>query len=285
MKTRVLTPRESAIQAVGRMVVDFRKWMIPETKLLSRWKTQKYAYAAAEGSMVDDIDQMIDSVRKKSIDLPIVVMAVRQISAPPELSQIIGVPQEIRTVIESDPLKRRVFLRTEPRTYHVQFVFLSNDTDSATSFTSQFCSYVRMLNKRRILVDYFLSPDLIDKWHLTIFENSLYPDSLQLDEKNLVAGMVDFDLGGLVPRVTRGLPPLYPDEFGEGSGVGGDANNPDHPHYQDNPSSGGGDGESTGWHMVVEADLFKDRKKPTFNRLKADPETGVKTSEDIVNKD
>lgn len=277
MTTRVLSPRECVSQAMGNFILDFRTWLIPETKLLTRWKTQKYAYAVAEGKLVDDLPSMLDSLRKKAIDFPILVYAVRQISAPPELSQVLGTHHEIKTVIPSDPLKRRVLLRTEPRVYHVQFLFLSNDVDSANAFTSQFCSYIRLMEKRRFEVNYFLSPDLRDKWHLTILDNSIYPDTADLEDKNIVAGLLDFDLSGLVPRVTKGLPQLYPDDFGDGSGIGGDATNPNHPNY--------GDGDNQqGWGIVIEADLFKDRDLPTFKRLYADEVTGERSSA-TINKD
>jgi len=269
--TRVLTPRECVQQALAKFVLDFRRWLIAETKLLSRWKTQKVAYAVAEGKLINDFNKMLDSYRKQSSGVPMLLLAVQEIAAPPDLSQIIGIPYEIKTVIETDPLKRRVKLRTEPRVYHVQFVFLANDVDSANAFTSQFCNYVRLMEKRRIMVNYFLSPDVRQEWHLTIFDNSLYPDKADIDESNLCAGLVDFEFAGLTPRVTAGLPPLYEDEFTDtdGSGSGGtDGGNGN--------GSGGTDGNGSGgaWTVTVEGDLFKDRNEPTFTRITADPQTG-----------
>ena len=260
MSTRVLTPRECVQQAIAKMILDFRRWLIPETKLLSRWKTQRFPYAVAEGRLINDFDKMVDSYRKKENDVPMLIIAVQQIATPPDLSQVIGTPNEIKTVIAHDPLKRKIVMRTEPRSYHVQFVFLANDPDSANAFTSQFCSYVRLMEKRRIMVNYFLSPDLRDEWCLTMFDNSLYPDKADIEETNLVAGLLDFDLSGLTPRVLSGLDPLYGDEFTEG-----------------------GNGGSTGWQVVIEADLNKDRdaNEDEFTRLYADPVTGERTEAQI----
>lgn len=275
MSKRVLTPRECVEQAIAKMIMDFRTWIVPETKLLSRWKTQRFAYAVAEGRLINDFNAMLDSYRKKEKEVPMLLVAVQQIGAPPDLSQVVGIPYELKVVIPTDPLKRQVLLRTEPRMYHVQFVFLANDPDSANAFTSQFCSYIKLMEKRRITANYFLSPDLRQEWHLTIFDNSLYPDKADLDENNLVAGLLDFELAGLTPRVVAGLPPLYEDEFTEtdnGGGTGGDGNN------------GGGTGEvPKGWEVVVEGDLNKDRDAHAeqFTRVLADPVTGERTEQQI----
>jgi len=274
MSTRVLTPRECAQQALAKLIMDFRLWMQAETKLLSRWKSQRFAYAVAEGRLINDFNAMVDSYRKKENDVPMLLIAIQQVASPPDLSQVVGIPFELNCTIPTDPLKRKVHLRTEPRTYHVQFVFLANDPDSANAFTSQFCSYVRLMEKRRITANYFLSPDVRQEYHLTIFDNSLYPDKADLDESNLVAGLVEFDIAGLVPRVVAGLPPLYPDDFPnpddpEGGGTG--------------PGNGGNDPDKTpeAWGVVVEADMDKDRPGPEFTRLKADPITGERTEEKV----
>jgi hypothetical protein len=267
MSTRVLTPRECAQQAIAKLILDFRLWMQAETKLLSRWKSQRFAYAVAEGRLVNDFNAMVDSYRKKENDVPMLLIAVQQVAAPPDLSQVIGIPFELKFTIPTDPLKRKVHLRTEPRSYHVQFVFLANDPDSANAFTSQFCSYVRLMEKRRIMANYFLSPDVRQEYHLTIFDNSLYPDKADLDESNLVAGLVEFDLAGLVPRVVAGLPPLYGDEFSDVDDPNGPGN--------------GSDKTPEAWNVVVEADMNKDEPGPEFTRLKADPITGERTEEQV----
>lgn len=268
--SRILSPRECVQQALGRFILDFRRWMVAETKLLNKWKSQRVAYSVAEGRLVNDFNAMLDSYRKKTQELPMLLIAVQQIASPPDLSQIIGIPFDVKTVIKSDPLKRNVTLRTEPRAYHVQFVFLANDPDSASSFTSQFCSYVRLMEKRRIPVNYFLSPDVRDEWDITIYDNSLYPDKADLDESNLVAGLVEFDFAGLTPRVTSGLPPLYPDEFPPEDE---NAGNPVKPIDPDNPH-----GE---WQVVVEADLFKGRDSDSYTKAEADPQTGERSHNDV----
>ncbi|MCU4320670.1 hypothetical protein KTH44_16255 [Acinetobacter bereziniae] len=262
MTIRVLTPRECVQQAIGKFILDFRRWLVPETKLLSRWKTQHIAYTVAEGRMVNDFNTMLESYRKKNAELPMLLLSVQQIASPPELSQVVGTPFEVKTVIKHDPLKRRITLRSEPRTYHVQFVFLANDPDSANGFTSQFCNYIRLMEKRRIKVNYFLSPDLRDEWDITIFDNSLYPDKADIEEPNIVAGLLDFEFSGLTPRVMSGLPPLYEDEF-----TNPEVTDPKNPYNE--------------WSVVIEADLFKDRPAPTFVRVNANVITGEITEQNI----
>lgn len=259
---RVLSPRECVSQTLAQFILDFRRWFSPETKILSKWKYQQVAYAVAEGRLVNDFPKQLDSYRKKDGALPILIIAVQNIVAPPDLSQIIGTPFEVKHVFKSDPQKRRVTMRTEPRAYHVQFVFVSNDPDSASAFTSQFCSYVRLMEKRRLMVNYFVSPEIRDAQPITIFDNSLYPDRVDLEETNLTAGLVEFDFAGLLPVVTSGLPPLYVDEF--------------------TPED---EKTSEQFAIVIEADLFKDRQgEKTFIRVNADPVTGERT-EQVVDKE
>lgn len=272
MTVKVLSPKECVEQAIAKLILDFRRWMVPETRILSRWRTQTIAYAVAEGRLSNDFPGMVDSYRKKQQNVPILIISVQQISAPPDLSQVIGTPYDVKGVLKIDPLKRRITMRTEPRSFHVQFVFLANEPDSAHSFTNQFCSYVRLMEKRRIPVNFFLSPDLRDEYAFTIFDNTLYPDSAEIDQGNLVAGLVEFDISGLIPRVTSGLPPLYDDEFTHENGGG-------------SPGSGHGDhsgaGNNSQFKVVVEADLFKGRDDDTFIRVNADIDTLERTEQEI----
>ncbi|MCO8088186.1 hypothetical protein [Acinetobacter indicus] len=271
---RVLSPRESAAQAIGKFIVDFRHWLVPETRLLSRWKSQQHAYYVAEGRMVDDAPALIDSLRKAEAAVPMLVFAMKQVTAPPDLSQVIGMPFEKRVIIPTDPEKRQVIMRTEPRTYHVQLMFLTNDSDSAHAFASQFCSYIRLIEKRRIHVEYHLSPGITQPWHLTILDNSIYPDEITIEEANLKGALVDFDFSGLVPRVLKGLPPLYPEEFGPGSNLGGDTNNPNIPNRPgENPNGELG--------IVVQVDTHADLSGRRFVRGSIDPETRIITEEYI----
>jgi hypothetical protein len=118
------------------------------------------------------------------------------------------------------------------------------------------------MEKRRIKANYFVSPEIRDEWDLTIFDNTLYPDRADLEETNVTAGLVEFDLAGLVPQVKSGLPPLYVDEF--------------------TPED---EKTSEQFSLVIQADLFKDREgEKTFIRIDADPATGERT-EQVVDKD
>lgn len=288
--TRILTPRECVKESIGHFVLDFRRWLTPDTMLLGKWKSQAFAYSVAEGKMINDFNKMLNAYRKKSSELPMLILAVKQVAAPPDVSQLIGVPYEINTVIKADPLKRHVKLRTEPATYHVQFVFISNDPDSANSFTTQFCSYIRLMEKRRIYARFFLEPNLRDNWHLTILDNSIFPDSVDLEEDNLHAGLLDFEFVGLVPRILAGMPPLYESEFTDGYGgqADGTGGNGEGWGNGGSGSGSGGSGGGTGngntevppaWDVVVEGELFKDRDAPDFVRVKVDMQTGERTDE------
>ncbi|OTG87899.1 hypothetical protein [Acinetobacter sp. ANC 3813] len=284
MNTRILTPRECVKEAIADFLLDFRKWITPDTKSLSRWKSQTFAYAVAEGRLIDQFEKMLDSYRKKSNELPILIIAVKEISAPPDVSQLMGVPYELDTVIKADPLQRRVKLRTEPAAYHVQFAFVVNDPDSATSLTTQFCSYIRLMEKRRVYVSYFLAPDFRHKWPLTILDNSIFPDSVDIEQGNLTVGLLDFDFYGVTPRILAGMPPLYGDEFTDGRGTQADGT----VGGGNNGGGGGGNGggnngdeEPQGWDVVIQGDMFKERPEDTYTHVEVDLNTGEKTDEII----
>lgn len=251
------TSRESVMTALCKMVLDFQKWMIAETKAMNHWKQDPIPTAIVEGRMIDDVQSMIDSYRKMGSEkavLPKLLMAVQRIKEAPDYSQIIGVPYEINARIPSDPKKRSLKLRAIPRSYRVQYAFLVNDPDSAQSFADQFASYIQLMEKRRIKVEYEFMLDLKDEWHLTIFDNSIYPDTASVEETNLTVGLLDFTMSGLLPQVTAGLP-----QYGE---------------PEDKPVD-------PAWHVVVEADMYPDRDNP-YLRQKADEETGERSFEFIT---
>ena len=250
------TSRESVMTSLCKMVLDFQAWMIPETKAMNLWKKDPIPTAIVEGRMIDDVQSMIDSYRKAGSEkavLPKLLLAVQRIKEAPDYSQIIGVPFEINARIPNDPKKRSIKLRAIPRSYRVQYAFLVNDPDSAQSFADQFASYIQLMEKRRIKVEYEFLSDLKDEWHLTIFDNSIFPDSASIDETNMTVGLLDFTMSGLLPQVTEGLP-----EYGE---------------PEDKPVE-------PAWHVVVEADMYPDRENP-YLRQKADKDTGEHSFEYI----
>ena len=251
-----MTSRESVMNALCLMVLDFQKWMVAETKAMQHWKQQETPTVIAEGRMVDDVDSMINSYRKLGAEnafLPRLLLCVQRIKEAPDYSQIIGVPFELDAVIPTDPQKRKVKIRALPRSYRVQYAFLVNDPDSAQSFTDQFSSYIQLHEKRRIDVSYEFASDIKDKWHLTIFDNSIYPDSASVAEENITIGLLDFTMSGLLPQVIEGLP-----KYGE----------PD-----DLPVK-------PAWDVVVEVDMYPDVDNPHL-RQKADPDTGERSIEFI----
>ncbi|AWL27131.1 hypothetical protein DJ533_00155 (plasmid) [Acinetobacter defluvii] len=248
------TSRESVMNALCLMVLDFQKWMVAETKAMHHWKNQSTPTAIVEGRMIDDVQAQLDSYRKlgeKSATLPRLLLSVQRIKEAPDVSQIIGVPFEINAVIPTDPQRRKVAIRAIPRSYRVQYAFVVNDPDSAQSFTDQFTSYIQLLEKRRIEIEYDLAFDTRDKWHLTIFDNSIFPDSASVEESNITIGLLDFTMSGLLPLVVEGMP-----TYGQ-------------PDDKEVPPA---------FHVVVEADMYPDTDDPHL-RQKADIKTGERSQE------
>lgn len=242
--------REFVKTALCNVILDFQKWMMPDTAALEAWKNDPLPIVVVEGRMIDDIQSMVDSYRKTgTARLPRLFMAVQRIKEKPDASSLHAVPYDLKTRISTDPQKRNITIRALARAFRVQIAFLVNDPDSASSITDQFSNYFELQEKRRFPVIYQFSEDVSDSWPLTILDNSLFPDSASVEETNLTIGIFDFICQGLLPQVTAGLDPNQP----------------------------------AAWSVVVEADMFKDRPSPYFTRLKADKYTGVRTSE-IVTK-
>lgn len=252
MTTQPLTSREQVAHGIGRFLVRFQKWIAPETELMRNWQNMPKPYVVVKGSMQMDLANMLDEMRQHKIPLPIASISLLEISAPPDLSQVIGVPWDIDTVFKEDPQRRKVKVRTEPRTYHVQIVFFANDPDSASSFANQFSSYIKLQEVRRFEVPYKVAEDVILKeWMMTIFDNNIYPDKADLEEKNIFASTVEFDISGLIPQVTHG--------YGFYTAIDRDV-----------------PGDT--WGVVTEADFYKDRENSHFVRVNADPETKERTT-------
>lgn len=246
MTTRIRSSREFVKTALCHVILDFQKWIEADTAALEEWKADPTPTVVVEGRMVDDINSQLEAYRKSGkARLPRLFLAVQRIKEKPDASYLHTIPYELNTRIPTDPQKRNIKLRAIARAFRIQFAFLVNDPDSASSFTDQFSSYIELAEKRRFPVTYEFAPGVKDDWHLTILDNSIYPDSAGIDEQNLTIGLLDFTAQGLLPQITAGLKPNEPKP----------------------------------WHVVVESDQFKARNEPQFVRLKADEETGERTEE------
>lgn len=243
--TRIRSSREHVKTALCLFILDFQKWLHADTASLEAWKADPTPTVVVEGRMVDDINGQLESYRKSgNARLPRLFLAVQRIKEKPDASYLPTIPYDLKTRIPTDPQKRNIKLRALARAFRVQFAFLVNDPDSASSFTDQFSSYIELAEKRRFPVTYEFAPDVKDDWHLTILDNSIYPDSASVEDQTLTIGLLDFTAQGLLPQITAGLDPNI-----------------------------------EAWHLVVESDQYKQRNQDKFVRLKADPSTGERTEE------
>lgn len=241
--------REFVKTALCNVILDFQKWMMPDTAALQAWKQDPMPTVVVEGRMIDDVQSMLDSYRKTgTARLPRLFLALQRIKEKPDASSLHAVPYDLKTRIPTDPQKRNITIRALARAFRVQIAFVVNDPDSASSITDQFSNYFELQEKRRFPVIYQFAEDVSDSWALTVLDNSLFPDSASVEETNLTIGIFDFVCQGLLPQVTAGLDPNQP----------------------------------APWSVVVEADMFKDRPAPYFTRLKADKDTGERSLEVVI---
>lgn len=248
------------IALCSQVLTDFKKWMVADTKPLNDWKHRAKAIKGVSGKMVDDTESIVRQWRTKSADnlLPVMLCAVGKVAMPPDAGQVRAIPYFQNAIIPTDPKLRHIKFRAMPVALRVQFVFLSPDQDSVGSLLNQFSLYMRDEFKRRFKVRYRLAPNVYTDWAMTIFDNSLYPDTSSYQD-NLEAGMMDFTIAGLIPQVVGLNPdgaiaedgqPFYPDAT-----VDPDSRNPT---------------ENGEWDVVLEADLFSDELADRQLRAKAD---------------
>ncbi|HAD68272.1 hypothetical protein [Acinetobacter radioresistens] len=282
-----LSNLECVKSAVGRLLIDFKKWTKPDTKPFRHWKRleARHAIQVVAGRMIDDADAMLAKYRQQAPEkdftgpLPIMLVALAPMVSPPDISSLRNTPYWLDTVIPTDPKNTPIKLRTIARQYRVQLLMVSADADTTQSVINQFVAYMGDDYKRRFKVTYDLGNGVKDDWEMTVLENSLYPDSVPSGQNNLSLVTVDFQFVGLLPQVV-GLG----DEDEED--VDMDGRDPVEIPGEYNPDTG----EEIKppiqqeWSVIVEADLHhKDRTESEIFRAIADPETGERHIERVPN--
>lgn len=262
---------ESVKTAVGRLLIDFKQWSMPDTKAFHHWKHSetKSAIKVAPSRMIDDLDGMIAKYRQLETDkgfvapLPVMIIALAPMVSPPEISAVKGIPYWLDTMVTTDKQNRAIKLRTIARQYRVQLAFVCAEGDTCQSVINQFCSYMQDDFKRRIKATYVLGDNIKDDWDLTVLENSLFPDSVPTGQNNMWVNTVDFQLIGLLPQVVGLADSEGNDEYGEGVDLIGRDPNKD------------ADGTPQEWSVIKEADLRDDTTSPaSVLRASIDPGTG-----------
>lgn len=207
MMTNNTTPisnNEYVLKALYQHIfVDFKDWLMADTKPLQVWKNRKGSIKACSGRLIDDVEAMLKQFRTKSQDnlLPVMLVAIAKIATPPDTSLLRAIPFMQDGMIESDAQKRHIKFRAIPMAYRVQLAFVSPDSDSSSSLLAQFSAYMQDDFKRRFEVEYHLAQDVQTSWAMTVFDNSLYPDRAMVEQENLEIGLVDFTIGGYIPQV------------------------------------------------------------------------------------
>lgn len=274
------SPLESVKSAIGALMIDFKQWSMADTKAFHHWKglEVKDAIKVAPTRMIDDIDSMLAKYRQQETDkgfvapLPVMIIALATMVSPPDIASLKGVPFWVDTMVPTDPRNRAIKLRTIAKQFRVQVAFVAAEGDTCQSVINQFCAYMQDDFKRRITAKYTLGDGVQDDWHLTVLENSLFPDSVPTGQNNMSVATVDFQLIGLLPQVVGLANDDGFDEYGEGVDLGGRD-----PITDEN-------GNTQEWSAIVEADLINDEASPgKALRASADAETGERKIE-VVNR-
>lgn len=278
MSDNLPTALDSVKSAIGGLLIDFKKWSMPGTKAFKYWKRLPHneAIKVVPSRMIDDVDSMLAKYRQQVTDkgfvapLPVMFVALAPMMSPPDVSNMRGVPYWLDTMVPTDTENRKIRLRTIPRQYRVQVAFVGPEGDTSQAVINQFCAYMTDDFKRRFMATYEVGGGVKDNWELTVIENSLYPDTVPTDQKNIWVNTVDFQVIGLEPHIVG----LDPDEDYD---VDPDGRPPViEPYNPEQPEDYLGE-----WGVVREADLHSIAKEPTIMRAVANDETLQHTIERV----
>lgn len=262
-------PHKCIQDAWYKLLVDFRAWYAPETKLTLDWKTRQIGKAikSCPSRMVDDSEGMLREYRKSPNDpdvpgtsafLPILLTATAAIDQPPDVNQILSVPYFTDVVVGDNQV---VKLRTVGTTVRAQIAFFATNPHDARSISDQFCAYMSDDLKRRFEVPFDLGYGVTESRYFTVFENELFPTPVPSEAINISIFTVDATLVGHKVNVI---------------GLGSDS---DHTIDNGYNPDGSPKEKDQSLKVVTQADQFSDLHGHV--RIKANPETGNITEEKI----
>ena len=264
-----LSPLECAQDALMNMLADFRAWLHYETLHEKAWKHRPLneAIAGVKSSMIDDVESMIEAYRKnqnKDVEgggtafIPVMFIATAVAAQPPEISQIIGIPYWLDVIVNDGVEDKIVQMRIIPKAIRAQIAYVSTNPHGTGSVSDQFIAYMSDDAKRRIPVFY---NGLKDPFEMTILDNTLFPDIVATEAKNVSIISIDFTLIGGVPQIPN------PDT--------------DNGYNTENGDMGGTNGGQRPFQVVTTADQ-KDEDTGQHLQVNADPDTGEITVTEII---
>ncbi|MCZ3221284.1 hypothetical protein NYZ55_14150, partial [Acinetobacter baumannii] len=142
-----------------KQLVNFRAWYMPETQLTADWKLRAIGNAikACPSRMMDDSEAMLSEYRKSQkheeeskVILPVMLTATALTDQPPDVNQLLPVPDFIETVID----EKRVKVRLVPTTVRAQIAFFATNPNDLRSVIGQFCAYMSSSDNRRFNVPF-----------------------------------------------------------------------------------------------------------------------------------
>ena len=189
-------------------LADFRSWVMPETEHAHAWKMRPFhqAIAGAKSTVVDDAESILIEWRKNqnadvekgsSAFIPVMITAIAPIQMPPDVSQVVGVPYWIDGAVGD----KFVRFRTIKTAIRAQTVYFSTNPHDAKSISDQFCAYFDDDFKRRFPVEFLIGTTEKTSSDFTILDNSILPDSIPLDAKNIYVVSMDVTMVGVIPQV------------------------------------------------------------------------------------
>lgn len=278
---------EYIVKAIcSKVLVDFKQWLMADTKTLQDWKKRPKSIKACSSRLIDDFNAMLGQFRTKSEDnlIPVLLCAIAKVNMPPDVDKLRAVPYFRNAIMPNDKQKRHIKYRLIPSAYRVQIAFVSPDQDSVSSFLNQFCAYMQDDFKRRFDVEYQVASDVKTNFSMTVFDNSLFPDRASVEQDNLEVGLVDFTIGGYVPNIV-GLNLFDTDKKGQWWYGDYTVNPAERPELKDiiDKIKNGQNITPTEWDILREADLETLNKQAIY-RISDSEKDNLPSSTEYIKK-
>lgn len=222
---------EEIKKGLRRFLGEWHRDLAPTTKAMRDFidrETPK-AIMQAPARMIDSVEEMIASYRKKDIDktpgtsahLPVVFFALAR-DALPGLEWVARSQGEGRMVVLPDDPKERVFeLRQHSGEVRAQVVFMAADDPTARSLAIQFAMFLEGFGRRRFAVPYQFAGVEFD-YPCMVETPDIFTNHTPGEAENLVVLAQDVTLRFTIPFL-RGPRAGEPND---GKGTPGDANDP-----------------------------------------------------------
>lgn len=186
-----------------RVMQPFHAGVFPTTRAMGEFKERDFvnSYMWVKGRIVDDVELLLGQWRQERnenrIALPVCLMGVRNdfTSSEANYARPMATPSLIQ--VEEGGAYKELQVSRLDRT--VQIVFVGATEAVTRSLAMQFCLYISRPMNRRFNADYDTGDGKMDGFPCVLEDNSLMPEPVEIDQKNISIHKIDIRIHESVP--------------------------------------------------------------------------------------